>query len=72
MRVRKRRYGNLILSIFFVTATFLSGCVNHLDKGWEHFGKGEYQTARNEWVQDEKPKLTEQVEKADAALALVE
>lgn len=72
MRVRERRYGSLILSIFFVAATFLSGCVNHLEKGWEHFGKGEYQTARGEWVQNEKPKLPDQIGKADAALSLVD
>ena len=71
MLVRKRRYGSLLFGTLFVAMTFISGCVNHLEKGWEHFGKGKYQDARGEWEKHEKPKLPEHIAKADAALAMV-
>ncbi len=72
MPVKKRRFEALTLSAFFIIATLFSGCVNHLEKGWDHFGKGEYQSARSEWVQNEKPKLPEEIAKAEAALSLVD
>lgn len=69
---KKRKLNVLMLSTFFIMATLVSGCVNHLEKGWDHFGKGEYRKAQSEWVQNEKPKLPEEISKADAAIALVD
>jgi hypothetical protein len=70
MLVSKGRYGSLLFGTLFVAMTFISGCVNHLEKGWEHFGKGQYQEARGEWEQHEKPKLPELMAKADAAFTM--
>ncbi len=72
MRVKKRRTEHLIYSVFFLATMFLSGCVNHLEKGWEHFQKGAYLQARAEWIQEKEPPQTELVAKAKAAENIVE
>ncbi len=59
-------------STLFILSLATSGCVSHLDKGWNHFGKGEYTQAKTEWQLEEKEDLTEPIEKADAALKLVQ
>jgi len=62
----------MVWSTLCIFAMVISGCVSHLDKGWEHFGKGEYQIAKGEWEQEEKEDLSEPIEKAVAAMAIVD
>ncbi len=71
--LKTKRYFNMMLwSTLCIFVMAISGCVSHLDKGWEHFGKGEYQVAKGEWEQEEKEDLSEPIEKAVAAMAMVD
>ncbi len=72
MIVKRRRYEYLMFSILFIAASFFTGCASHLDKGWDHFGQGEYKAAQEEWGKSEDPKLTEEIDKATAAASLEE
>ena len=72
MIVKRRRYEYVLFSLLFVAATFFTGCASHLDKGWDHFSKGKYVEAQSEWVKSKDPILTEEINKAKAAVLLVE
>ncbi len=72
MLVKNRRSMLLTYSFLLVVAVIFTGCASHLEKGWEHYQKGMYKQAQGEWLLEKEEDLSEQIGKAEAAVAIVE